>query len=229
MKTWKKVLLIALVVVIAAIAAVGIWQKNNIVAVIKTFSSTDEELAQELNDNKQMLEKNLKEKYPSIVRDFTAEEEKEIMKGSLSVDEAMGKLNHEYEAIKQQYDIKSTGNTEVDERVDEIIGDKVIEMYSLKAYYLGQLGQLEATVKNEYRALPESKKNLIGKKELVSKHLGTANALLSQCDSKVAEILNGLQSELKALGADTSIIKTIKDAYENEKALKKAYYLKLIN
>ncbi len=229
MKKWKKVLIVVLIVFIASVGAVAVWQRNNLTAIIKTMTNTDEEIAQQLNETKQKLEGDLKEKYPSIVSDFSAEDEKKIMKGEMSVDDAVEKLNREYQSNRLQFDIKSSGNPEIDEKADEIIGDKVIELYSLKAYYLGQLGQLEATVKKEYAALPESKRNLIGKKELVSRHIGPANGLLSQCDSRVSSLLGELQGELKKIGADTSIIKTIKDAYENEKALKKAYYLKLMN
>ena len=77
--------------------------------------------------------------------------------------------------------------------------------------------------------MPAEKKNLVGKKELISKHMSIALSLMNQCDAKVAKLVNELETELKKLGGDTSIIKTIKDAYENEKALKKAQYLKLMN
>ena len=98
----------------------------------------------------------------------------------------------------------------------------------MKAYYLGQLGQLEAAVKSDYSALPENKRNIIGKKELVSKYMGRATSLMSQCDSRVESVLSELKSGLESYGADTSIIKRIRSAYENEKALKKAYYMSLV-
>lgn len=235
MKVFKRAVLILLAVLVVGLTGVAVWQRNNISALIKSATSTDEELANKLNESKQNLETDLKEKYPSIVSDFTAEEERLIMKGELSLDAAVEKLNNEYSAVRGNNSAKADTktdkkpNAEVDEKADELIGDKVIELYSLKAYYLGQLGQLEATVRREYSALPESKRNLIGKKELAARHIGTANGLLSQCDAKVSELLSSLQSDLRALGADTSIIKTIRDAYENEKALKKAYYLKMMD
>lgn len=228
MKLWKKVLLICLAVVAVSVAAVAVWQRNNIAAVVETLSNSDEQIAEKLDKNKKKLEEELKDKYPSIISDFTAEEEKKIMKGELSVEDAVSSLNKEYESVRGKYNVKSTGNAETDKKVDKLIGDKVIELYSLKAYYLGQLGQLEATAKREYAALPDSQKNLSGKKTIVARHMGQANSLLSQCDSKVSSLLSSLQSELKACGGDTSIIKTIQSAYENEKALKKAYYLKLL-
>ena len=228
MKLWKKIVLICLAVIVVLAAIIFVWQRNNIMAVVETLSSSGDQIAQKLDDNKKALEEDLKEEHPTIVRDFTAEEEKQIMKGELSVDDAVANLNREYQSIREQYNIKSTGNSETDRQVDNLIGDKVIELYSLKAYYLGQLGQLESKVKSEYAAFPDSKKNMSGKKELAGKYIGQANSLLNQCDSRVSALLSELQSSLKSLGADTSIIKTIQSAYENEKALKKAYYLKLL-
>ena len=52
-----------------------------------------------------------------------------------------------------------------------------------------------------------------------------SNSLMSQCDGRVATLLGELESELRAAGGDLSIITTIKNAYENEKNLKKAYYM----
>lgn len=204
-------------------------QWNNIVAVYKVISTTDEQLEEEINGNKQALETELKKKYPTIISDFSAEEEAKIIKGELSAEQAVNELKKKYEAKKDE--IKSgTTQTELinNEEIDELIGDKVIELYSLKAYYLGQLGQMEATVKREYLAMPKEKRNLVGKQELVSKYMGMAISLMNQCDAQVEELVSKLEAELKALGDDAAIVKTIKAAYEDEKALKKAQYLKLL-
>ncbi len=228
MKKKTKVLLIFLLVFIP-VFGVGVWQWNNIVAVYKTVTTTQEQLENEINKNKQNLEEELNQKYSTIVSDFSAEEEKKLLKGEISVEKAVENLNKRYEKKKSEKAQAVQSNNINAEKIDELIGDKVIELYSLKAYYLGQLGQMEATVKSEYAAMPAEKKNLVGKKELVSKHMGVALGFMNQCDAKVAELVSELETELKRLGGDTAIIKTIKDAYENEKALKKAQYLKLLN
>lgn len=228
MKKKIKVLLIFLLVFIL-IFGMGVWQWNNIVAVYKTVTKTQEQLEQEINKNKQELEKELNRKYSTIVSDFSAEDEKKLITGEITVEQAVKTLNERYENKKNEKNSAGQFNGINAEKIDELIGDKVIELYSLKAYYLGQLGQMEATVKSEYAAMPAEKKNLVGKKELVSKHMGVALGLMNQCDAKVAELVAQLETDLKKLGGDTSIIKTIKDTYENEKALKKAQYLKLLN
>lgn len=220
MKKRNVIILTIFIIIILAITVMAIYQRNNISAVITSVSKTEEEIAKELDNSKKQLATELEEKYSTVVSDLTADEEKQIMKGELSVEEAVENINKKYEE-------KKTNNNNAS-KVDELIGDKVIELYSLKAYYLGQLGQMEATVKREYSALPKEKKNLLGIKEIANKHMGTAMSLLNQCDKQVNDLISQLEKELKSLKADTSILKTIRDTYENEKALKKAYYLKIL-
>ena len=225
MKKWKRVILIVFLTVVVGLVALFVWQYDNIMAVVKVVSNTNEEIAKEIDESKLVLEKNLKEQYPSVISDFTAEEERQIIKGELSVEEAVANLNKKYQTVKVE---QKTDNTATSPEVDALIGDKVIELYSLKAYYLGQLGQMEAAVKKEYVKLPKEERNLVGKQALVNKYMNTALALLSQCDKQVEELLSELKGGLEDLNADTSIIKTIRSAYENEKTLKKAYYLSLL-
>jgi hypothetical protein len=225
LKKRTKILLGIVLTILVAVVVIGIWQRNNIAAVVKSVSKSQEEIAGELNSSKKQLENELSEKYTTIVSDFTAEEERQIMKGELSIEEVKNRLDRKYEEKKNS---SSAVTSPQSAEVDKLIGDKVIELYSLKAYYLGQLGQIEASVKKDYIAMPEEKRNLVGKQELATKYMGTALSLMNQCDAQVNELLSGLEKSLKKLNGDTAIIKTIRDAYENEKALKKAYYLKLL-
>lgn len=221
-KKWKIVLVTIIVFFALSLSALAVWQFDNICAVIKAFTSTANEIADEMNETKKKLEEDLKKQNIEVVSDFTAEEEKQIIKGELTVDEALAGLNEKYENSKK---VTTAPNNPA---ANKLIGEKTVELYSLKAYYLGQLGQMEKTVKSEYAALPLEKKNLVGKKDIVNRHMSTALGLMNQCDAKVEEILAELKAGLESLNADTSIIKTIRKAYENEKNLKKAYYLSLL-
>ncbi len=223
MKKWKICLLTILAVLVLPVIAVGIWQRDNIGAVVKMVTSSSDEIAKEMNDTKKKLEDDLKKQNINVVSDFTAEEEKQILKGKLSVEEAVATLTEKYKSSQNN---TSSNNSS---QVDKLIGEKTVELYSLKAYYLGQLGQMESRVKSEYASLPDEKKNVIGKKDIVNRHMSTAVGLMNQCDARVEKILAELKSGLESLKADTSIIKTIRSAYENEKNLKKAYYLSLLD
>ena len=225
MRIYKKIILGVFVLILVTLTAVCVWQWENINAVIKTMTSTSEQIAREMDDTKKQLEDDIKQQYPSVISDFTAEEEKKILKGEMSVDEAVEVLNRKYENSKNN----ATASKGPSPETDRLISEKVIELYSLKAYYLGQLGQMEAVVKKDYAALPKEKRNLLGKKEIVSRYMGKAMGLLEQCDARVETLLAELKTELNALNADTSIINKIRAAYESEKKLKKAYYMKLMD
>ena len=56
-------------------------------------------------------------------------------------------------------------------------------------------------------------------------YVGQINSLEAQCDGEVEAIIAQLTKELKDINADTSIIKSIRKAYNSEKSLKKAYYI----
>ncbi len=216
----KKIIIFSVLgAIIILVSAFAVVQRDNISALIKAFNYSEEDLSKMMADNKEKLEKELEEKVPEMVSDFSEEDEKKIMSGELSLEEAV-KLKE-----KELEEKKSASNVSKDEKTSGIVSKKVIEFYSLKAYYLGQLGQLEAKAIADYKALPENKRNLVGKKEVVGKYMSVATSLLAQCDGRVEGLLKELEGEIKAAGGDLSVISTIRSAYENEKNLKKAYYM----
>ena len=77
----------------------------------------------------------------------------------------------------------------------------------------------------DYKSLPKEKRGLAGQKYIISKYIKEAADLEKECDGIVDGILNYLKQELESTGEDTQIIKNIKKAYEDEKVLKKSYYL----
>ncbi len=95
----------------------------------------------------------------------------------------------------------------------------------LKAQYIGKLGDLEKRAKAEYISLKKAGKAVSSKQSFVSAYVSEAAGLESQCDAQVDVILSSLQKELVRQGGDISLIKAIKKAYEEEKILKKSYYI----
>lgn len=229
----KKRIILAVILGVAAILAVIAYsQRDNISAAIKSVSYSEEEIDRMLEENKKKLEEELFEKYPGVSAELTEEEEKMIASGEVTPEEIVEKKVAELKKKQSEESEKTNGSAEnaapqklQEKKANDAVNKKIIEFYSLKAYYLGRLGQIEAGVKADYASLPAEKKNLVGKQELVSKYMSTAVSLLNQCDSKVASLLSELEAEIKANGGDLSVISTIKNAYENEKNLKKAYYM----
>jgi hypothetical protein len=102
-------------------------------------------------------------------------------------------------------------------------------MYTLKAYYLGELGSFESELKAQYKDKYGNKKSAGAVADVIQSNMTKAAAMESECDSKVEEVLSNMRSELEAIGASTDIVSVAEDSYVNEKALRKSYYLSLYN
>lgn len=204
---------------------------------------TAEEIEKKLDENKVEAEKILKENDLPVIYDFTAEEEAAILSGELSSEDAENILlrkNSEtdffiYNSSEADKDAASEGVSSSEEGVSEInetnaaedsidksIGEKVTRLYSLKAYYMGLLGNMLSQAESEYKSAANGDKSA---KELAKKYFSQAGALEAECDSKVYAILSELENELSESGRDTSVVASIEEAYLKEKRLKKSYYL----
>ena len=104
MRRWEKVLLSVSVIGIIGIVSVGIWQRDNIEAGFMFMTNSTEQIAVRMDENKKHLENDLKKQCPTIISDFTAEEEKMIIKGELSVDDAIALIKERYNTAKAEYE-----------------------------------------------------------------------------------------------------------------------------
>lgn len=234
MKTWKKVVLISLGVIFVAIIALVVWQWNNFKA-FYYFATIDtkEEIVQKIDEQKKEREQIVSDYIEGTVRDFTEEEEKKISDGEMTVEEATKLITDDFKTSAREANDSGKNKTSSvspakKKELDDFIASNIIQLYSYKAYYLGQLGQIEKSAKADYIALPNKDRTLVSKQAIVDKYLGVANALLVECDSKVSSIMSSIEKKLKENNMDTSIVGQIKDSYEEEKALKKAYYMSLL-
>lgn len=217
--------MVVVLIIAAAVISLFIWQKNNISAVISASKYSDEDIEQQIIDSKKNVEDQLKDYNVTGLRDFTIEEEEDIRKGKLSVEEAVEKILSESnigqtdktDDVQGQESQKKTANSS-----SEIVSDYTVKLYSLKASYLGQIGNLIDEAKADYKGGASAS-------ELMSNYLGRAASLEKEADSQVDSILSELKAKLNEIGADTGIVNTMKSSYENEKSLKKSYYLSLFN
>ncbi len=239
-----KIFLFLLLAVVLVIAALAIWQKDNINAFIKAQNTTQEDIAAEISVSKANTQKEIEKFNIPIKRDFSLEEEEEIRKGTLSVEEAVKRImttNPQGEETNEnQNGTTATDNNKSEaflhtEDEPELTGEQQIvakyltEMYTLKAYYIGQLGSFERELKAEYKKQNGNNKNAASIAKFVQSNMGKAISLETECDNKVEGILTNMQNELEAIGADTSIVQIAEDSYMNEKSLRKSYYLSLYN
>lgn len=199
---------------------------------------TSEEIEKKLDENKAETENILKENNLPVIRDFTAEEEAAILRGDISSEDAekilLGKNSEtnffidnssEAESDEALTDVsasQSEATKAAEDDIDKSIGEKVTKLYSLKAYYMGLLGNMLSQAETEYTS---AKKANAASKAIAKKYLSEAGELEAECDSKVYAILAELEEELQKSGRDTSVVASMEEAYLKEKRLKKSYYL----
>lgn len=109
----------------------------------------------------------------------------------------------------------------------EIISKYVNQMFAVKLEFTNYLNDVEKQVYDDYVKLAKEDRDLEHKKDIILKYYNYVADLEKKCDLKVEQIIKALKKELENQKMSTSIVDDIKKVYENEKALKKAYYIKL--
>ncbi len=235
--------IIVFVVISALLLGLGIWQKNNIKALYMYFTTDKEAVSAVIDKQRENLKEEISKYTEDIPREFTKEEEEMIASGEISLEEAakiiLGEENEDANAPENEIkteEVKEKPPTVQEKTPEEIKKEKestiikkyTAQFYSLKAYYMGQLSQIESKAKTEYASMSKEEKKNLSKATFVGKYASYALNLQSECDKKVDTLLKDMKKELKETGADIRIISTIKEAYEAEKAARKAYYLNLV-
>lgn len=238
-KTALKIFLVLLVIVIAGAGGAAYWQRENIKAYMDSKTYTKEELSEQMTKSKEEAQQAIEQYDIPVMRDFTVEEEEKIRKGELTPEEAMQLImtpsGGEQNSAENGTENAAAGSTDTAgssdnaaaasggaSSADSIVAKYVTQVYSLKAYYIGQLGAVEGEMRSAYVNSGRDKAQI---PSIIQSYLPRVASLENECDSQIAGLVSSLRSELSAAGQDTSIADKIYDAYVNEKAIRKAYYL----
>jgi|GEM_PF-3490607 len=222
----RRVLKVVLIAILLFLCAFVIFQLQNIKALLDSKLYSQEELEQKIETSKTDLGEKLEEYIDTPLTDLTIEQEKGLLNGQLTYEEAIKIINaNQDENAASSSTSEQTAN---EAAIAAAVKANVGKLYALKAAYLANLGRLEKQAYTEFLALPPSEQNTTNKTKILAGKLEDAAAYESQCDASVDKILNNLSSELKTYNGDMKIISILKDAYEDEKVLKKSYYLSLM-
>lgn len=226
-KSNKKRLILRLILIVIGIAlcAVIIYQLPNIKALLNWQLYSQEELEQKITTSKNELDEELAQYIDTPINDLTIEQEKELLNGQLTYEEAVNIINDNANAPSPSPSPKTADEAAIAAAVKTCAG----KLYALKAAYLSKLGSLEKQAYTEFLALPASEQNTSNKTKILSRKLEDAAAYESQCDASVDKILSDLSAELQTYHGDLQIVSILKKAYDEEKVLKKSYYLSLMD
>ena len=92
MKKLQRWLIAICVILIVTITILGVWQWNNIQALVEGLQYSEDEIELHINKTKQDTTAALKEYNLDGIRDLTLDEEQDLMKGKLSVEEATERI-----------------------------------------------------------------------------------------------------------------------------------------
>lgn len=248
MKKQYKIFSTIIIILIALIIMLAFWQKDNISALINGLNSSSEDLAQKMDENRANLKAEIEKYTAEPIIDITAEDEQKLLKGEVTVENIADKYNLPIDYMKDTDEefndehtksFQGTKDSSIEgstspiksntKKIDEVIGSSVSKMYALKAKYVNKLGELEREVVKEYTSLPKEQQNKNSKYEILMDNLNYVAQLEKKCDDEVAKVLANLELELKEHNSDTEIIQILKDAYKQEKEIKKSYYLSIYN
>lgn len=229
MKRWKKIVGGTLVVLVAAGAGTAWHFQNEIQAVNYYLRYSQEEQVVLEQENEALLADVLQQaNLPAEI----------FSDPTLTAEEIAQKLERQAQQAAFRVEPEQTGNAESgsietapaqsSQTYDVELAAMVGEIYALRSSFVGQLDGLLQQAKAEYSALsPEQREKQ--KSSLASKYMGLAGGLESSCDGQMEAILSRIQKHLKETGGDTSLVKEIRKVYENEKALKKSYYMSMMS
>lgn len=216
-KKRSKVLIIILAicaVIVAALVIVGIWQRDNIKALILTATNDSQSLEEKLQKQEQDRQ-DLLERYD--LKDPNTSNDLEDGSGDTS-DAPDGEQPEDDDQAPDDADQNA-------EDGDNAIQQAVNDLYALEGTYMSRISGVVSSVKAEYLALPKEERTSSKKAELVSSGMSQLSALESQCDAAVEAQLAVIKTELQAQGKDDKLVQEIRALYRESKATQKAAFL----
>lgn len=249
-----KIFLIILAVIIALLSVLVYWQFGNIKSAYYWLKYDKDNISELIDKENDDVDKFLKDKSDLNVRQSTETEQKLHQEKLIDDDEFIGVLTGKTD-VPQMFGqdigldesknfVDSNGKPISKEELEEAKKDTSLEtsksddkqkasecvarMYVIKSNFEMRLSSLFNEAKAHFLTYPYEER-VKKKGEILKGFYGKAVALEKECDANVDAVLKELDAILTRTGEDKTIITKIKESYDKEKSLKKAYYLNLYN
>ena len=212
MKTWKKVILIVLALLLAALVGLYVWQGENIRALIKVLTTDSETIARELTDIRDQHRHELEEAAQTqiYVPAVTPQQSEDLLDGKVTADQVKEELG-----LTTPTPMASTA---------DILNQCIAELYAYKADVMGYLGGLKQEAMDEWKSLEKSQRTSAKKAEIANRGIGKCYDYEVQVDGRVQEILAIYRQKMLDIGGDPNPIDLLWNQYCEEKEAEKSYY-----
>lgn len=237
--------LIVFALLLAALAALAYWQKNNIAALLAYKNAgSQEEIEQQMQQNKETINKVVEENPDIVVRDLTEEEKQALRDGTLTQEELTERLTEtpkeetpkeeekpaeqkpaEQPKQEQKPTEQKPAEQPVESEYQKQLSAVIAKVYVLREKFTIALDNLQAEAVSVYTAIPEADRTKAKLAKFVSEFLARGTALEKECDAEMDAIIAELDALISANKGDYSIIDTVVETYASEKSLKKAWYM----
>lgn len=222
MKKFLKTLLVIILVLVIAIAGILLWQRKNIESILMGVAQNSEQIEKKRNENQETLVGNVNDYMDTPAREMTEEEIGQIERGETTAAEVYQKIFEEKN--------KETENTVPEQPVpdtkdkDRIISQYMSELYMLQNEYTAKAEATIAHGASYYESIKKHPQDAVARANTIAKFTSVVRNLEKECDSEVESVIKNMTADLTAIGADTSIIASVRATYANEKQLKLSYY-----
>lgn len=233
MNKLRRIIFFIILIIVIVVGSVIIKHWNTLEALVDSFRYSQDEVVEKLDENKKELQEYIDENENITVRDLTQEEAESLNNGELTEEEAVDILTGKIPETKLPADEPAakpkepevSGNTS-----DMLVSEAIAKLYIQKSKYLGKLDDIEAKVRQDYINLVKSsslsaEEKKAAKQQFLNSNLSMVASWENECDSVVNGILEEIKAALKSSNQDDSIVKKLKEAYLNEKRLKKSYFI----
>ena len=181
----KRVLRVILIALGISLCALLIFQFQNIKALLDSQIYSQKELEQKIETSKTDLDKKLAEYIDAPINDLTLAQEKELLNGQLTYEEALKIINANSNQNPNLNPSSTSKQTENKAAIAAAVKSHAGKLYALKAAYLAKLGGLEKQAYAEFTALPPTEQTTTNKTKIFSGKLKDAATYESQCDASV--------------------------------------------
>lgn len=222
MKKILKILLVIILAFIIAVAGLLLWQWKNVESILMGVSQNSKQIEQKRNENQETLVDNVNDYMDTPAREMTDEEIGQIERGETTAAEVYQKIFEEKN--------KETENTIPEQAVtnakdkDRIISQYMSELYRLQNEYTAKAEATIAQGASYYESIKKHPQDAAARASTITKFTSVVRNLEKECDSEVESVIKNMRADLTAIGADTSIIESVRATYANEKQLKLSYY-----
>ncbi len=222
MKKALKIVLQVICVFSILIGSLVLWQTENLQALHIAMTYNTDEILSQMQENDAALKKEITPYFSGGIREFTPEEQAQIDKGEVTEKQMLAKVITETTPPETP---NPTPEQTKQQKTEAIISNYVSALYTMEAEYLGRIEGLLSSAISEYKAKRTGTNNRSLQLSIGAAYTGKLTALEAECDGKVSALLSQMESELTAIGSDTTIVNTIRSAYAGEKTTKRAYYM----